>query len=94
MNMRLPLPDSNTLKSSWGGGEGVFNVLPLNSSNVCLGILYFFSILSIEGVCVAALAPAVMTISGSTFHPLLIVLSISGLYSYFSPNFSYCGTLS
>ena len=28
----------------------------------------------------AALAPAVMTISGSTFHPLLIILSISGFH--------------
>ena len=39
-----------------------------------------FSTLSIEGVCVVALAPAVMTISGSTFYPLLIILSISDLY--------------
>ena len=39
-----------------------------------------FSTLSIEGVCVATLAPAVMTISGSTFYPLLIILSISDLY--------------
>ena len=36
--------------------------------------------LSIEGVCVVALAPTMMTISGSTFHPLLIILTISGLY--------------
>ena len=54
----------------------------LISSNVCLmfilGILNMISIFFIEGVCVAALAPAVMTISGSTFHPLLIILSISG----------------
>jgi hypothetical protein len=31
---------------------------------------------------VAALAPAVMTISGSTFHPLLIIFFINGLYFY------------
>ena len=43
-----------------------------------LGILYVVSILSIEGVCVAALAPAMMTVSESTFHPLLIILFISG----------------
>ena len=49
--------------------------MTLISSNVCfmlsLGILNVVSILSIEGVCVVFLAPAVMTISRSTFHPLL-----------------------
>ena len=61
--------------------------MTLSSSNVCLmfisGILNMNSIFFIEGVCVVALAPAVMTISGSTFHPLLIILSISGLYYLF-----------
>ena len=45
---------------------------------VSLGILNFSSKIFIEGVCVVALAPAAMTISGSTFHPLLVMLSISG----------------
>ena len=40
------------------------------------------SILSIEGMYVVALAPIVTTISGSTFQPLLVTLSISGLYFY------------
>ena len=47
---------------------------------VSLGILNFSSKIFIEGVCVVALAPAMMTISGSTFHPLLVTLSISGWY--------------
>jgi hypothetical protein len=55
--------------------------ITLISSNVCLmfilGILNIISIVFIEGVCVAALAPAVMTISGSTFQPLLIIFSIN-----------------
>ena len=46
---------------------------------VSFGILNFSSKVFIEGMCVVALAPAVMTISGSTFHPLL-VLSVSGWY--------------
>ena len=45
--------------------------MTLIASNVFLmlsfGILNVVSILSIEGMCVAALAPVVMTISGSTF---------------------------
>ena len=56
----------------------------LMSMKVCFkvsfGILNFSSNILIEGVCVVALAPAVMTISGSTFHPLLVMLSISGWY--------------
>ena len=64
--------------------------MTLISSNVCLmfilGILNMISIFFIEGVCVVALAPAVMTINESTSHPLLIILFISGLYffSYYS----------
>ena len=46
-------------------------------------ILNFLSNILIEGVCVVALAPAVMTISGSTFHPLLLMLSRSGWYFQF-----------
>ena len=45
---------------------------------VSFGILNFSSNILIEGMCVVALAPAVMTISGSTFHPILVMLSISG----------------
>ena len=49
----------------------------LISMKVCLivsfGILNFSSKIFIEGVCVVALAPVVMTISGSTFHPLLVM---------------------
>ena len=60
--------------------------ITLISSNVCLmfilGILNITSILFIEGICVAALALAVMTISGSIFQPLLLMLSINGLYFY------------
>ena len=56
----------------------------LMSMKVCLivslGILSFSSKKFVEGVCVVALAPAVMTTSGSTFHPLLVMLSISGWY--------------
>ena len=51
--------------------------MTLISSNVCLmfiwGILNMISIFFIERVCVAALALTVMTISGSTFHSLLII---------------------
>ena len=47
---------------------------------VSFGILNFSSKIFIERVCVVALAPAVMTISGSTFHPLLVMLPISGWY--------------
>ena len=58
--------------------------ITLISSNVCLvfilGILNIISMLFIEGVCVAALAPTVMTIS--TFQSLLI-FSINGLYFLF-----------
>ena len=45
-----------------------------------LGILNLSSSSFIEGMCVAALAPAVMTMSGSTFHPLARILLISGWY--------------
>ena len=62
--------------------------MTLISSNVylmlSLGILNVVSILSIERMCVAALAHAMMTISESTFHPLLIKLFINGLHFYIS----------
>ena len=64
-------------------------VMMFISSNVCLvlslGIFNVVSILFIEGVCVDALALAMMPIGGSTFHPLLKILYISGFYfSYYS----------
>ena len=53
----------------------------LISLKVCLivfsSILNFSSKIFIEGMCVVALALAVMTINGSTFNPLLVMLSIS-----------------
>ena len=52
------------------------------SLKVCLivfsGILNFSSRIFIEGMYIVALAPAKMTINGSTFQPLLVMLSISG----------------
>ena len=44
------------------------------------GILNFSSIIFIKGMWDVALAPAIITISGSTFHPLLLMLSISAWY--------------
>ena len=52
--------------------EGLFN-----------SFFWYFKLSSkifIEEVCVVALAPAMMTISGSRFYPLLVMLSISGWY--------------
>ena len=45
-----------------------------------LGISNFSLIIFVDGMCMDALAPAVMTINGSTFHPLLVIFSISGWY--------------
>ena len=54
----------------------------LMSLKVCqivfYGILSFFSKIFIEEMCVVALVYAVMTINGSTFHPVLVMLSMSG----------------
>ena len=47
-------------------------------SNSFSGILNFFSKIFIEGIYVVVLVPAVMTINGFTFHPLLVMSSISG----------------
>ena len=53
----------------------------LISLKVCLilfsSILNFSSKIFIKEMCVVALAPTVMKINGSTFHPLLVMLSIS-----------------
>jgi hypothetical protein len=46
-------------------------------------ILNFFSSAFIDGICAVALAPAVIIIRGSTFHPLAAMLSINGLYLLF-----------
>ena len=50
---------------------------------VTMGILNFSSSIFIDGMWAVARAPAVMTISGSIFHPLEAILSISGLYLLF-----------
>ncbi|KAG0597390.1 hypothetical protein M758_UG334300 [Ceratodon purpureus] len=47
------------------------------------GILKLSTSSFIDGMCVVALAPAVMTIGGSTFHPLAVILAINGLYLWF-----------
>ena len=47
---------------------------------VVIGILSASSSIFMEGMWAVALAPAVMTISGSIFHPLVAMLSINGLY--------------
>ncbi len=44
------------------------------------GILSLFSRVLMEGMCVIPLAPAVMTMRGSTFHPRLDISVISGWY--------------
>ena len=48
-----------------------------------MGIFRLSSSIFIDGIWVVALAPAVMTISGSIFHPWEAILSISGLYLLF-----------
>ena len=50
---------------------------------VTMGILKLVSSAFIDGMWAVALAPAVMTISGSIFHPLEAILAISGLYLLF-----------
>jgi ABC-type siderophore export system fused ATPase/permease subunit len=50
---------------------------------VGIGILNFFSSDFIDGMCVVALAPAVIMIRGSTFHPLAAILSINGMHLLF-----------
>ena len=47
---------------------------------VAMGSLRLVSRISIDEVWAVALAPVVMTISGSIFHPLAAILSIRGLY--------------
>ena len=45
-----------------------------------IGNLNLSSSIFIDGVCVAALASTVITMSGSIFQPLAIMFSIRGLY--------------
>ena len=45
-----------------------------------IGSLSLSSSSFIDGMCVAALAPVVITMSGSIFQPLARMFSISGLY--------------
>ena len=55
---------------------------------VTMGILKLVSSAFIDGMWVVALAPVVMTISGSIFHPLEAILAISGLYLLFLAHIS------
>ena len=68
-------------------------MMTLISSNVylmlSLGILDVVSIPFIEGVRVAALALTVITIRGSIFHHLMILLSISDLYFFYFSYYSF-----
>ena len=43
-----------------------------------MGIFSFVSKLFIDGICFVALALATRTISGVTFHPLVVILLMSG----------------
>jgi hypothetical protein len=61
---------------------------------VTIGILRLFSSIFIDGMWVIARAPAVMTMSGSIFHPLEAILSISGLYLLFFASIVYGENLS
>ena len=45
-----------------------------------MGILNFSSTIFIEGMCIIALAPTIMTKCGSIFHPLLIICKFDKLY--------------
>ena len=50
---------------------------------VDMGILNISSSDLIDGMCEVALAPAVIIIRGSSFHPLAAIHSINGLYLLF-----------
>ena len=66
--------------------------------NVCLilvsYILNIFSSCFMEGACVVPRAPAVMTKSGSTFHPSCLSLSNNGWYLVILLFMVSCGNLS
>jgi len=61
---------------------------------VAMGILKLVSSAFIDGMWVVALAPTVMIISGSIFHPLEAMLAISGLYLLFFASIAYGENLS
>ena len=67
-------------------GHGILNCNCIDVLKVFLmvgiGILKLVSSNFIDGMCVVALAPAVMTIRGSTFHPLAAILAISCMYVF------------
>ena len=58
------------------------------------GISKFVSSSFIEGVCVVPLAPAVMTMSGLTFHPSSMMLFMMGWYFWILFAIVSCGNLS
>jgi hypothetical protein len=45
-----------------------------------IGSLNLVSSACIDGMCVVALAPTAITMSGATFHPLVLTLLMSGWY--------------
>ena len=45
-----------------------------------IGMLKVFSRILMDGMCVDALAPAVITMRGATFHPMAAILLRSGWY--------------
>jgi hypothetical protein len=51
----------------------VFRMADIGNLNLSLSIF-------MDGVCVAAVAHVVITMSGSIFHPLAIIISMRGLY--------------
>jgi hypothetical protein len=61
---------------------------------VGIGILNLFLSDFIVGMCVVALAPAMIIIRGLTFHPLATILSINGMYLLFFASSVYGENLS
>ena len=57
-------------------GDGVY--FAKDMSNGIYKDFNYFSMIFIEEMCIVALEHVVMTNSGSTFYPLLVILSISG----------------
>jgi hypothetical protein len=69
----------------WTSTECAYYVtIMLSCLNVLLifmiGNLSIFSSLFIDGMCVVALAPAIIIISEATFHPLVMMLLTRGVY--------------
>jgi len=61
---------------------------------VGIGILNLSSSNFIDGMCVAALAPTVMTMRRSIIQPLATIFSMSGLYLFFFASRVYGENLS